>query len=278
VIPFLVACHAPADRAGRAEGETGLPTFDGSGSAEAWVLADIEGELNYLVDHGDVDPKQVARTFEEYLSHGDETCPGSDELRLEMGDFCTAESGYQYQGIGWVDPGYDVSQHTGWTFVSDYQMLDDEGRAFVGGGGMYEMLGQPDGGVLDFEINALGTYDDEQAESGFLAERWSAAMYIIGQVAEGGLSYFYVTGGFSLGEHQYSLGPIQWTEDAASCPGRVTGSLAVRDAAGSWYDWMLGDDCDECGDVTGPGGEDLGELCYDLSTYMSNFFTRVAPL
>ena len=57
----------------------------------------------------------------------------------------------------------------------------------------------------------------------------------------------------------------QLTFNGDTCDGDgVTGSVRLRDDAGRCYDFALGDDCDACGEVTGPDGTSLGEACADV--------------
>lgn len=270
-------CASGCEDSGGVELEdTGAMVYSTDDPAPLWTADEVGQQLEALVTYGPPNPVEIAETYVRVMAEGDALCPG--DLR-DLGQIlgCTAENGYYYSGIAWLE----ISQVTeleghevllDWYHGGDFEILRADGTRFAGGGDL-DYASEPleeddtDAGPIDGLLTTFtvaGTWVDT-GQRGWLGQGFSGVY--TGEITLDGPDYaMSINGGVGLGELDLNFVNVGWST-AGACHGATTGRIQIRDARGFWYDWDLGDDCDGCGPVVFHQDQDLGELCLDLDDW-----------
>lgn len=208
----------------------------------------------------------------DFLSHGDETCPGAEAVEqnsLAVFDpyGCVASSGYWFQGaggggVGMLDTDMDgTAKSYVEMFKADGSMRTPQGDTFEFGGAI-ELIIQGDLDVAEVEAEVLGTYAYPLAEEPWLVHGVSTAVYYEG-TREAGIWRVTLDGGVTVAGESVGFDGLSVNGDCGLTP---TGKVSVRDAVGYWYELEYDEaTCDGCGEVVFDHNQPLGRACADVS-------------
>lgn len=235
--------------------------------------------LEALVALGAPNGHDIAETWLERLSHGDELCPGHPAVIEVPPGGCRTAEGWYFSGIGWYELSDSETGAGGETVElsyyngGDFEIIPPDGLRFAGGGELRATTTDEEGTrTTAFEL--LGSWIDE-GRSDWLGAGFSAVYTgtITGSPHGNALT---LTGGLSVGDTDLYMDGLA-LDEAGACAGALMGTIAVRDARGYWSTLDLGDDCDACGAVTFHEDQDQGELCLDLSSWGQELIRMNAP-
>lgn len=215
-----------------------------------WSADDVETALIRLFDKGLPDASEWLEVYVDYLSHGDEDCPGVDYQLVPSNvpiDGCYSEEGWFYQGVSTYTD-VETDDGTGFTFTADMTMADPDGNELRGGGSVDYWVSDPG------KISLIsGTFVGQGQGNWLDGEGLSAAQFLINRLPEGGVVVQGATSLDTVGVlyHEFIHRP--------NCG--FTGAIEVRgELDDRWYDVDFGDDCTYCANVSFKG-EELGEAC-----------------
>lgn len=237
-----------------------------------WTAEQAAVAMMDAVIYGMPASSPLVTTFRDMLSHGSDECPGPG---WEVGGLtyfpvagCTSTDGYWYQGVGgttfsWED--FDSNgQYDGFLqeMKTDGSMRDPAGLVFTFGGLIaFQYLGTPEEGGT-YEAEFLGTYRYEGSDEMWLRLGTSTAMYLSGTFPPTGPATLSADGGFTVDGVSVSA---QGFNIGGACGELPSGTFAVRDDQGYWYDLTYDEStCDACGTVSFDGREELGVACADV--------------
>jgi len=248
---LLLACadEAPA-------GESGVPPQDGGGYDADALAGAIEDALN----PGLPVPRELHDAYLERFAEGDESCPG-DATQLTGAvppEGCTAESGAFYTGVSmWHDDGVNRA------LSGDFEITSAEGLVVAGGG--FVNLSDDGSGAAHGEV--FGTWRWEGSVTGW--EQGVSAAFVYDVVPDDGLVR--LSGPLSVRGQAIDFVDTEWNDGCE----RATGALEVRDDAARWYAVAF-DGCTGCGPAS-VDGEELGEVCVDLSAFRDTAIATLGP-
>ncbi len=248
------------------EEDTAAMVYSTEDPDPVWNADEVGTVITTLTAFGAPNPVDIANDFADILAVGDGACP-ADPYSLQHTP-CTSESGYYYQGVGWlyVAETMDLAGRavpSTWFHGGDFEILRPDGSRLAGGGDLkYFSEFDETQSVTSFIV--AGTWDDS-ARDDWLGAPFSG-VYTGEIVHQEGAWSFTVNGGIGVGDVDSQFVDVVW-DSASACEGAPTGMIQVRDARGYWYAWDLGDDCDACGEVIFHQDQDLGELCLDLKDW-----------
>lgn len=269
------SCASGCDERGSGQEDTAAMVYSTDEPPPLWTLDEVGQQLETLLSFGAPNPVDISETYQRVMAEGDELCPGDPrDLGQILG--CTAENGYFYSGIAWLEVSEttQVEDHEvllDWYHGGDFEILRTDGTRFAGGGDL-EYDTEPleeedadtpiDGGLTTFTV--AGTWVDD-SQSGWMGQGFSGVY--TGELTVSGPDYaLSINGGVAVGELDLNFVEMGWST-AGDCQGATTGAVQLRDARGYWYEWDLGVDCDGCGQVIFHQDQDLGELCLDLDDW-----------
>jgi hypothetical protein len=265
VFLLLGAC-----RDGSTEAETDTSEPDPS---TPWYSAEDLAQI--LLDLGDMGlphARALRDTYQALMVNGDDDCPGS--LTEIVGDLegCTADTGWYYSGL----LTYVVEQSTEdgavqsnfWTDTCDFQIVDPEGLALIGGGDIEARYSVESGGFLVSSSVVKGSWTWPLSEHPWLAQGMSTDLAF--RLESGGESGDSLNLWGTLGTEGFDI-YMDNLFFGQNCSGQVaSGSAWIRQADGTWYELVWADDCSGCFSVRWDFREELGEACVDLSTLKSS--------
>ncbi|MBM4369319.1 MAG: hypothetical protein FJ102_24110, partial [Deltaproteobacteria bacterium] len=118
-----------------------------------------------------------------------------------------------------------------------------------------------------------GTYAFPAAEEPWLAAGASLGSYWSGTLSAGGGYAIQLDGGFTVGGTTIDMAGLSL---GGACGRALSGTLAVRDAQGYWYDLALdASTCDGCGDILFADQVALGRACVNVAERFSTPFEAV---
>ncbi len=255
--------------------DSALTLSDDSGSppegqsSTPWYTAQELGEqVLALGEQGLPHARALRDTYQGLMDSGDEECPGSlTEIENEL-EGCTTESGWYYGGIltyqtEEITSEEGETQKRFWTDICDFQIVDPEGTALIGGGAFWSTWTRGVDGLLTVDSSVKGSWVYPESAYPWLTGGLSSDLaYRLTKTSDSS-AQLYLWG--TLGTPEINL----YLEDLAfdySCSNRVSsGTVWLRQGDGTWYEMVWRDDCSGCYDVLWDFHEDLGSACVDLS-------------
>lgn len=247
--------------------ETGAAPEVDAGVEPVWSVQDMADAVLTMTREPAVSTLEVRSTYLDLMRRGDTDCPGSDTQLVSVTlNGCTADTGYFYAGVSvWTE---QTTPTSGWRLSGDFEIIDPEGRRFIGGGAAGWQIGAD---ALD-TVELSGTWSYPGATTDWLdtgvSAYWRQLTSVDGDRVtaslEGGLSYAGV-----------SLWTDAWHYDSAGCA-QPMGAFDVRDPSGLWFHLDYGDDCDAGATVTVDGAP-MGEVELDLGPWMRALAVQAAP-
>jgi hypothetical protein len=275
---LLIALGGCRDDSSEAQIETGNPgeedTYDlDTGEPEEstpWYSAEELGQIIAgLEELGLPHARALRDTYQSLMENGDSSCPGSlTEIENEL-EGCTAATGWYYGGL----LTFVVEELTGdqgelqsnfWTDTCDFQIVDPDGVALIGGGdieGRWNL--NPDGNLISSSV-VKGSWIWPDSEHPWLAQGMSTDLaFRLEQDSETGSSLnlwgTLGTQGVDIYMDNLFFAQGECSDEVAS------GTVWIRQADGTWYELVWAEDCSGCFSVTWDFREELGEGCVDLS-------------
>jgi len=202
------------------------------------------------------------------MDSGDEACPGSlTEIENEL-EGCTTESGWYYGGILTYQT-EEITIEDGevqkrfWTDICDFQIVDPEGIALIGGGAFRSTWAIGVDGLLTVDSSVKGSWIYPESVHPWLAGGLSSDLaYRLLETSESN-PQIDLWGTLGIREIDIYFDDLSFQSD---CSGNVSsGTVWLRQADGTWYEMVWRDDCSGCYDVRWDFREDLGSACIDLS-------------
>jgi len=259
------------------------PTLDDEDDSQLTV-EQAQAALPSLLDQiVATDPEGIRDSFAALMAHADATCPpttvtdvdGGTISRWEAyGEGCTSTDGTLFRGEARygtserVEEGVPVS---GWSLDSLQFEISAPGGDFMRGALSLSMTTQerPDGLVLDtmFIRSQLEADATTAGTNPWLRGEVTGDATILGG-RQGPGRLLQISAVVKPGDGDAAVTATELAEiqlDNISCPeGGLSGSAAMRDAAGGWHDVFFGPEdapsCSACGDLDFDG-EALGQLC-----------------
>jgi hypothetical protein len=261
-------------------------------------LAQIEhGVETAIAEVQSIDPEPLHQLYEDLQTDGDASCPNYDEDytidypdRLYWRDACTVSAGASFSGYVYS---YDFGAYIDASETYDYRgyayfngsskIIDWQGNSFIGSG--YSSYYERDhiaGEYTSYYNSVTGNFrtDDPAYADTWLARDLNISLSVAGHRYEEGstsLTYSASISGMEGDINAIRLDEVfLYSEDLGSmCELEPSGSISVRDEAGSWYEvefdgpkysgaGAFPPDCDGCGRVYFRG-ELLGEVCPDFT-------------
>ena len=246
------------------------PTDDYAGERPdpSLTAEEVGAALDALLALGLPDANSIAVQYMAMFSGRDNNCPGNDGYTLP-GNFrgCETNSGWIYAGVAGLEYQSDGNSLT-IDMTGDCWISDAQGDTWVGAGEVtYD--GTWDEGVATWEAEVYGTFGYPDADQAWLAEVPSQVFWTSGQ--NGDDWWLDWQGSLSTDDGAYYL------EDGsfgAACG--ASGTLSLRGEQGYWYELVLDDGCDGCGQVSW-GDEALGSVCVELPAAGAELFDRSLP-
>lgn len=243
MIPLLAACAGPAG-----DPETVAPPL---GLTPTWTAEEALATLQHTLDQALPDPDLARDTYVSLVEVGqDADCPGSMNFNGTDPQGCVSESGYLYAGLS----GFEETPGEHWSLTGDFEIHTPDGRAFHGGGVITHGR-HADGFRVELQWTWLFDGSEGWLDPG-LSGTWSVQTSQQGAVLVGGIT----VEGVALYFEEVVL--------SASTEPALSGTLAVRDPAGAW--WQLPLEDDGCGSVRF-AGEQAAEGCVDLGTPLAAY-------
>jgi hypothetical protein len=238
-------------------------------------LDDVSATLTEVAGYGSVNTLDIAYAFQAVMEHGGDACPSGVALSFSLVLGCTTQEGWTYAGIAWLDvteadpiSGAPLTYYLG----GDFEIQDPDGGSFEGGGETTVTTTRSDG-RLESEISYKGTWRDD-SDKGWLG-RGISGVFEATVVNSDDEHLATLDGGLAIGDKVMNFDNTVF--DDLDCPSGLKGTIGVRDDQGYWYEWRLGDDCDECGDVVFHGEQEMGELCLDVSQWANATYVSWLP-
>lgn len=257
LFPLLLGCAGGEDSAAPAADPPAWEYTPEGGDPE-WTAEETAAALSDMMASPLPVPGDFLAAYADVRSHGDDACPGK-EYSFQVLEGCTAESGWWYIGMMSVEQS-ETTEGVEDFMYADGQIVSPDGTRFAIVGSVWAQLRL----VEDLPVGGVGYFaallEDETEGSGFEPP----VDALLSFSAERRNPYPTAT---LDGPVEYAGGVAdfqQLTFNSLECGQGPTGSVLLRDDASRWYTFSFGDDCDECGDVTGPDGTDLGSACAEL--------------
>ena len=248
-----------------------------------------------------IDPGKMHDAYDQVEADGDENCPDYDEeyydenQRYHWRDACSVGSGGSFAGYAYSNyygeyrtenEAYDYAGHA--YFNGSARIEDSRGNTFIGGGSSsyYERHRTTTGdGTFYQSMTGNFRFDDPNYFGTWLSEDMNISLYHTSTMYVDDADHF--GGGFSVFWNASVSGIVgqinslrlsniyMYSENTGSmCELEPSGSIAVRDNDGNWYEaefdgpkyfdaGAFPPDCDGCGKVYWRG-ELLGEVCPDF--------------
>ncbi len=280
---FLAACTGTSDPLdSSASPDTGpsrwMPSYEAPELAAQWssdqAIAALEEALITAVPA----PFGMTRTFDHFLSQGNNWCPGDfTVMNMEALEGCAA-NGWYYLGIG----GYSLYEDdtAGGLRQSLYMLGDLE---MVGPGEVLSVGGHWDH-VLEHseqEDHFTGALTGSWASPSSTDEPWLAAGLSAWLTYEGQVetttrtrTHLRLQGGLSIGQISLHFQDLRW--DSEACPSEPQGVVSWLDPGGGWWALTLSD-CDGCGRLDHEGSPVSERTCTVLAGYGDDFAAQMAP-
>jgi len=244
-------------------GETGLPAIEQSLVEPSLTPVQVAEQLSEAL--ADLpDPEEAIEAYLVLMSHGDETCPGSEHIITDTWLYgCDASTGYAYAGVSdWLEG----------TFDQGGQILELNGVA-----GDFR-IDRPDGTRLDAGGHAIALSNSDMW-IGELVGSWRFGQgspwlvhgysgHLVVEVIRDIMSR--IRGAINVnGTHLAARDLVLM----AACGYGPAGGLSLRDANGGWYR-MDFTECNDCATVSFEGTA-LGEACVDFGPLVENLGGRL---
>lgn len=261
-----------------AGGDTTNPTYPVEDPSPTLEVQDLANRIDQFAFAGAPTGFAIGEAFLAYLENADEFCPAGQSPTSFQQQSCTTAEGWKFEGVGWYD--YDQFDEGGdhYTVMShggDYRMTSPGGDVMSGGGGIgYELVTSDDEISLftDFE----GSFQDNRSDS-WLQQGVSAVSELTASGPMGEIEAE-LTGGMSVGPVFMDFSHVVFKENS-DCSWEPEGTIGIRDDVGYWYTWEVAADCTPCAPVTfAPTGEELGELCADMTVWFEALFHLTVPM
>lgn len=261
--------------ASRPTEDTAWMSYPANEPSPTWSLEDVSAALSVVTGYGAVNTLDIAYAYQAAMDHADASCPGGPGLSIDLILGCTTDEGWTYAGIAWLDitsedeiSGAPLSYKQG----GDFEIQYPDGGSFEGGGETTVTTTRTEG-RQESEVDFKGTWRDD-SDDGWLGAGISGVFEatVINTEDEHSAT---LDGGLTIGDSTLNFDRTIFGD--LDCPAGVQGAIGLRDDKGYWYEWQLGDDCDECGDVVFHGDQEMGELCLDVSTWAAATYLNWLP-
>jgi len=237
-----------------------------------WDATQFQEQLETLIQVGPIRPNDVVESYLEYMTYGDEGCPGSTlhfDSSYTLGG-CWADSGAYFAGIAWLEVTEqrpDNGIYLDYSFGGDMTIRLPNGDTFKGGGHMdVESTVDTNTYFRSTRFSMAGSWRDD-VRTNWMGQGYSGYFWVEASV-DADQFQIALDGGVDTGDITVQFSDLSLDDSRESCPSVPEGTIHIRGEEDYWYSWEVGEQCDYCGPVSFQDATIIDEFCYDLSEYM----------